>query len=199
MSKPARSLLVPCSATAFVIIVLLISLVFCWYQQGTLIVLSFTLLAVVWYTYFTHQLAAKKEPPMVVATIRYIPETRDVRVLLHNPTNRYAGTRVWVTARVYGDATSLGPDYSGQTIWHLTPQFVFDGHFRLAKPLKQVGKDFQTMVAEANDENVTRQLRLSLKVEWKDDTGKVGSYPEHFWYFDFRRNGFVYQVGGFKD
>lgn len=134
-----------------------------------------------------------------MATIRYIPQARDVRVLIQNPTNRYLKTRVRVQPKVYGAKTDLGPDYSGQTIWHLTPQFGIDGHFPLEKPLQQVGKNFGAMISEANDENMTRQLRLSLKVEWEDEEGKVGEYPEHFWYFDFRQNNFVYQVGGFTD
>lgn len=140
----------------------------------------------------------EKEHPAIVASIQYIPEAKDVRVLLHNPTNRYAATRLWVEAKVYGNTTSLGPAYSGETIWHLTPQFAINGHFSLEKPLRQVGKQFATMVAEANSENCTRQLRLSLRLEWEDEDGISGSYPQHLWYFDFRRNGFVYQVGGFE-
>lgn len=197
MKKPEKSLLVSCIATGLVVLVVIISLVASWFQQGALIVLSLTLVAVIWYTYFTYQLAVKKEQPVVVATIHYIPEARDVRVLINNPTKRYAKTRVWVQPKVYGQNTDLGPAYSGQTIWHLTPQFGINGHFSLEKPLQQVGKNFETMITEADDENVTRQLRLSLKVEWEDEEGKVGRYPEHFWYFDFRRNNFVYQVGGF--
>ena len=197
MKKPEKSLLVSCVATGLVFLIVIISLVACCFQQGTLIVLSLTLVAVIWYTYFTYQLAVKKEQPVVVATIHYTPEAKDVRILINNPTNRYAKTRVWIQPKVYGQNTDLGPDYSGQTIWHLTPQFVINGHFPLEKPLQQVGKNFETMVTEADDENVARQLRLSLKVEWEDEEGKGGRYPEHFWYFDFRRNNFVYQVGGF--
>lgn len=189
---------IACAATGLVILVLLFTLRFALYQQGTLIALCLTLLAVIWYTYFTHQLAEKKEHPAIVASIQYIPEAKDVRVLLHNPTNRYAATRLWVEAKVYGNTTSLGPAYSGETIWHLTPQFAINGHFSLEKPLRQVGKQFATMVAEANSENCTRQLRLSLRLEWEDEDGISGSYPQHLWYFDFRRNGFVYQVGGFE-
>lgn len=199
MRNPEKSLLISWIVTVFVVVVIIFSLCFCWYQPGTFIVLSFTLLAVVWYTYFTHQLAMKKEEPAVGATIHYIPEARDIRVLLQNLTNRYAATRVWVEVKVYGKTTSLGPDYSGETVWHLTPQFLIDGHFPLKKPLQQVGKNFDAMVMEANDENITRQLRLSLKVRWTDEEGRAGEYPEHLWYFDFRRDGFVYQVGGFKD
>ena len=197
MKKPEKSLFVSCIATGLVALIVIISLLASWFQQGTLIVLSLTLVAVTWYTYFTYQLVMKKEQPVVVATIYYNSEAKDVRILINNPTNRYAKTRVWVQPKVYGQNTDLGPDYSGQTIWHLTPQFGINGHFPLEKPLQQIGKNFDTMVAEADDENVTRQLRLSLKVEWEDEEGKVGKYPEHLWYFDFRQNNFVYQVGGF--
>ena len=186
------------AATAIVALILLFTLVSSLYQQGKLIALCLTLLTVIWYTYFTYRLAEKKEEPVVVASIRYIREARDVRVLLRNPTNRYAATRVWVQVKVYGGNTCLGPDYSGETIWHLTPQFGIEGHFGLEKPLRQVGRNFDTMLAEADEQNVTRQLRLSLRVEWEGEEGKVGKYPEHVWYFDFRRDGFVYQVGGFK-
>lgn len=185
-------------ATTIVALILLFTLASSLYQQGTLIALCLTLLAVIWYTYFTYRLAEKKEQPAVVASIQYIPEARDVRVLLHNPTNRYAATRLWVEAKVYGNITSLGPAYSGETIWHLTPQFTINGHFSLEKPLQQTSKEFAAMVAEANNENCTRQLRLSLRLEWEDEDGIRGSYPQHLWYFDFRRNGFVYQVGGFE-
>jgi hypothetical protein len=199
MKKPEQSSLVPWLFTAVVFIVVVVALMCDWIGPGTLIVLSLTLVAVIWYTYFTYRLTVKREKPVVVATIHYIPEARDVRVLTHNPTNRYAKTRVWVQAKVYGQKTTLSPDYSGQTIWHLTPQFGINGHFSIEKPLQQVGKDFDTMVAEASEENLTRQLRLSLKVEWEDEDGSVERSVEHLWYFDFKRNGFVYQVGGFPD
>jgi len=199
VKKPEKYLFISLIISLFVVVIIIISLCFSWYQPGTFIVLSFTLLAVIWYTYFTYRLAVKKEQPTVVATIQYLRQARDVRIPLLNPTNMYAATRVWVEVKVYGQATSLGPDYSGESVWHLTPQFSIEGHFSLEKPLKQVGKDFNTMVMEANNENVTRQLRLSLKVEWMDEEGKAGGYPEHLWYFDFKRDGFVYQVGGFKD
>ncbi|MCJ7458448.1 MAG: hypothetical protein MUP17_05605 [candidate division Zixibacteria bacterium] len=198
MRKQNISLLISFVATVIVLLFMIISLSACWLKGGTFVILSLTLLAVIWYTYFTYQLAVKKEQPVVVAGIHYIPEAKDVRIGVENPTNRYAGTRVWVQTQVYGQNTDLGPDYSGQTIWHLTPQFSIEGHFPLEKPLLQIGKNFNTMVNEANDENANRQLRLSLKVEWKDEEGNIGKYPEHFWYFDFRGNGFVYQVGGFR-
>ncbi len=198
MKNLDKSLLISCGATILVIVIIIINLVTCWLQQGTFIILSFTLLAVIWYTYFTYQLAVKKEQPVVVASIHYIPEQRDVRVHVANRSNRYAETRVWIEVRVYGQNTALGPDYNGQTTWHLTPQFEIEGHFPLDKPLQQLGKDFSTMRREANEENLTRQFQLSLRVEWKDEEGKIGKYPEHLWYFDFKANNFVYQVGGFR-
>jgi|GEM_PF-5227258 len=199
MKGPDKYSLAPWLFTALMVLVVVVALMYNWVQQGTLIVLSLTLAAVIWYTYFTYRLTVKREKPVVVATIHYIPEAKDVRVLTHNPTNRYARTRVWVQSKVYGQKTTLGPDYSGQTVWHLTPQFGINGHFSIEKPLQQVGKNFDTMVAEANEGNLTRQLRLSLKVEWEDEEGCVERSPEHLWYFDFKRNGFVYQVGGFPD
>jgi c-di-AMP phosphodiesterase-like protein len=96
MKKPEKSLLVSCIATGLVVLIVIISLLASWFQQGTLIVLSLTLVAVTWYTYFTYQLVMKKEQPVVVATIHYTPEAKDVRILINNPTNRYAKTRVWV-------------------------------------------------------------------------------------------------------
>ncbi len=167
-------------------------------EQGTLVVLSLTLIAVIWYTYFTHQLAVKREPLAVAASIRYDRQSKEVLIIARNPTNCYLGTRLWVEVEVYGQKTDLGDDYTGKTVWHLTPYFEIKGHFSLEQPLKQVGKTFSDMVSEANGENQTRQLRLFLRVAWEDEGGKQGAYPApHRWYFDFRRNEFVYQVGPF--
>ena len=197
MKKPRTSLLVALIATCLVVAFALMSLLFD-IPQANVIVLSFTLVAVVWYTYFTYQLATRQERAVVVASIHYIPDARDVRVIVSNPTNRYAKTYVSVQPKVYGQEVSLGPDYSGETIWHLTPKFTINGHFTLARVLSQIGKTFDQMVAEANDSNILRQLQLSLSVEWEDEEGEVRSSPKHFWYFNFRKNNFIYQVGGFK-
>lgn len=186
------------ATTTLVLVVLVWTLSSCGPQEGMLIVLSLTLIAVIWYTYFTYQLAVKKEPAGVAATIHYEPQSREVYVIAHNPTNRYLGARLWIEAEVYGQMADLGDDYSGKTIWHLTPRFEIRGHFALDKPLSQFGKNFAKMMAEATPENRTRQLRLSLRATWEDEEGQKGSYPApHRWYFDFPRNTFVYQVGPF--
>ena len=197
MKKPRTSLLVALIATCLVVAFALMSLLFN-IPQANVIVLSFTLVAVVWYTYFTYQLATRQERAVVVASIHYIPDARDVRVIVSNPTNRYAKTYVSIQPKVYGQEVSLGPDYSGQTIWHLTPKFAINGHFTLARVLSQIGKTFDQMVEEANDNNIFEQLQLSLTVEWENEDGEVRSSPKHFWYFNFRKNNFIYQLGGFK-
>ena len=194
-----RPLFIAGATTTLVIVVLALSFwTFC-VSEGTFIILSLTLVAVVWYTYFTRLLATKKDEVTVVATIHYVPEARDLRVFVKNPTNRYAKTRIWVNVKVYGEDTDLGPEYSGQTIWHLTPQFEIDGHFSLDNPLRQAGKSFDAMVTEACEEDVTKQLQLRLKVEWEDEDGEVGKLPERCWYFDFRKNSFVYSSRGLHE
>ena len=88
--------------------------------------------------------------------------------------------------------------YAGGIVWQLTPGFTINGHFLLQEDvLDPVGKRFEAMQAEATDGNQTEQLRLALQVEWDDEERHHGGHPPHTWYFDFRREDFVYQVGGF--
>ena len=47
------------------------------------------------------------------------------------------------------------------------------------------GKTFNEMTSETNNDNINRQLRLSLRVTWEDEDGKPGKYPELFWYLKF--------------
>jgi hypothetical protein len=158
MNARARlSSVIPCVFTGIAVIVALTS-VWAGWQSGTLIILTLTLIAVIWYTYYTYQLAVKKEGAIVIGTIQYVPEARDVRVIISNPTIRYAAANVCVSVKVYGRPTDLGATYSGKTVWHLTPQFAVNGHFLLENLLNQVGKTFEQMTKEANDNNITRQL-----------------------------------------
>lgn len=189
---------IPSLLTIVIVIGVAVAVRFYDVAMGTLIALTGALIGVVWYAYWTYKLVVKRESPAVAATIIYVPTDRDIRVRLMNPTKRYAGTSVWLEITVYGQQIDLGSEYRGKTLWHLTPLMQIEGHRPLKGILGQVGKNFEQMCNEANDDNANRQLRLSLKVEWTDEQGVEYKSPKHWWYFDFRRKDFVYQVGGFS-
>jgi hypothetical protein len=78
--------------------------------EGTLEILAFTLITLLFYTYYTYRMAVKKEHPTIVATIGYISQFRDVRVMLKNPTNLYAETHVYLSVKIYGQEARLAPE-----------------------------------------------------------------------------------------
>jgi hypothetical protein len=199
LSRIGRPAVISSTATVIALSIPLLA----WYCRqlalGGLIIYTLTLVAIIWYTHFTYRLLVRRGEGSVGAMIRYVPDHADVRVPITNLSARYLKTRVWADVRVEGRKADLGPDYSGTTIWQLTPGFSIEGHFPLQDVLKQFGETITTIRARSTDENQTQQLRLALRVEWTDEEGKRNEYPAHVWYFDFRRNSFVYQVGGFPD
>ncbi len=174
LSRVARPVLIPWLATIAGLAVPAIA----WHRGsstdlGTLVIYTFTFIAILWYTHFTYRLLVKRGEASVSATIRYVPENLDVRVPVTNLSARYLRVRVWADARVNGQQANLGPDYSGGTVWQLTPSFGVEGHFGLNDVVGQLGETFHTMRAVANDQNQTSQLRLALRAVYQ-----VGGFPE---------------------
>lgn len=162
------------------------------------IIITFTLVALIWYTYWTYRISELGAAPVVVGDLQFDPKSGEIYTALRNQSNKTAAVRVFVRVFVYGQAISWDDDYSGKTIWNLTPQFSIRGHFSINKPLSKHGKTFESLLAEANDNNATDQCRISFHMEWEDGEGRKDKSPEHWWHLDLRRNGLIYKVGGFS-
>lgn len=184
---------------AWVLSVLVVALVplavtFWWVQEGTFVALALALVGMIWYTYWTSQLARREDKAVVAVTLDYHPGARDVRVLMNNPTHQYAEAKLFIEPLVYGQAADLGEEYSGGIPWHMMPLVLCNGHFSIETPLAQFGKSFEQMASEANNQNYRRQLQLRMRVKWADEKGRTGGYPATVWFVDFRRNTLVYDV-----
>jgi len=60
--------------------------------------------------------------------------------------------------------------------------------------LKPAGQKITTMTKEAKDSNKERQLVFKLKLQYSDGCGRPILYEKLSWYFDFRKNVWVYII-----
>lgn len=198
MKTNLRNSLIPICVTLVAFIITLLVLKFNWIQQGTFLILSLTLIGVIWYAYFNFLQVRKKNNPVLSVEIKYISETNDVRVLVRNLCDQYLETEIILTFNINGTITNIGPEYTGEIKWNLTPYIVIDGHFPLNRPIKNAGFTYDELKELADQVNPTKLYQFSQQAKWKNEDGIKGEYPPHYWYYDFLKDKIVYQVGGFK-
>ncbi len=191
-------MLIPGIMTIIAFLVVLFSIIYDSLKEGTFLILSTTLIIIVWYTYFTYLLVRKKNNPALSVNIKYISEADDIRVLVSNLCDQYLETEIIISFNINGAIVKLGPEYTGEKKWNLTPRFTINGHFPLDRPIKLAGNTYAGLRKIADSTDPTKLYQLSLQAKWRNEDGKKGEYPAHYWYYDFSRDEFVYQVGGFE-
>lgn len=156
-----------------------------------LVVLTLTLIAVIWYTYFTFR-AVNREPPSYLKTglqIKGGPEAVVVRPHIHNPTVRTIHARVWLDLWLDHQQLLGPPFYAGEEEVTLGPDEGFAGFVELRDELKHVERD------DYGDFRPTGQkLKARLQVRWTDDLEETGVTPPKHWVFDVDAGRMVYVV-----
>ena len=144
-------------------------------EIGTFLILGFTLIAVVIYTYETYRMANDTNrmagiqsnnsyKPRVVI-IPYIRQTNfkeviDCRFLVKNDSDFYVKVELYIKLMCFGSDLDVADTYNGKRPWNLPPNQGIDGHFYLDKNmLAKIGKTIPEILEKINEENtLTLQL-----------------------------------------
>jgi hypothetical protein len=171
---------------------------------GNFIVLSLTLIVLVWYAYDTNLIARVTQERWmregVLSTtysMQLVGEKGQAgRTLLqiHNPSTLLVRARVACNFRVYGDPISADPLYDGKDVWLLFPQQLSQGWFEIDSLLQKKGKSVATMIAECKPINRKEQLTMMLELEFWDELGSRPKFPARRHYFDFERWAWIPQL-----
>jgi hypothetical protein len=171
---------------------------------GNFVVLTLTLIVLVWYAYDTNAIArvtqARWMREGVLSTtysMQLVGEKGEAgRTLfqIHNPSTLIVRARVACNFRVYGEAVSADPLYDGKDVWLLFPQQLSQGWFEVDSLLQKKGKTVGAMIAERTPANREDQLTMMLELEFWDELGGRRQLPSRRHYFDFERWAWIPQL-----
>lgn len=175
-------------------------------QLGSLIVLTLTLIVLVWYAYDTNTIAAVTRERWVregILATTYnlalpgasVGDSGRTIFQLTNGSPLVVRARVNFNFKVYGQPISAGPLYDGSEKWVLFPHQMSQGWFEVATLLNQVGKDVRSVQLEASDVNYRQQLTMVLELQFWDEFGVSRALPPRPHYFDFKRWAWIPSLG----
>lgn len=173
---------------------------------GNFIVLSMTLVVLVWYAYDTNTIAKitqkRWEKEGVLATTYNISmpgasvgDVGHTIFQLSNTSLLLVRAKVNFNFKLYGLPVSAGGLYNGSQNWLLYPQQMSQGWFDIESLVKQQGKSITTMQAEFSEENRKLQLTMLLELTFWDELGTTRTLPPRPHYFDFQRWAWIPSLG----
>jgi hypothetical protein len=172
---------------------------------GNFVVLTLTLLVLVWYAYDTNSIAritadrwTREGVLGAVYSIELVGSRGDVgrtMVRIHNPSTLVVRARLNCNFEVYGQRVSAGALYDGTDRWVVFPQQASQGWFEIDTLLQQKGKNVASTMAETTAANRKTQLTMNLSIDFEDELGAVRKLPSRPHYFDFERWAWIPRLG----
>ena len=164
---------------------------------GTFVILSLTLIVLVWYAYDTNSIARvtrerwmREEVLGTTYSMELVGQKGEPgRTLfrIHNPSTLVVRARVACNFRIYGEPVGADPLYDGKETWLLFPQQTSQGWFETESLVQKKGKSVATMIGECTATNRHEQLTMVLELEFWDELGARRRLPGRPHYFDFDR------------
>ena len=164
-------------------------------EIGTFIILTLTLVALIFYAYDTNALAVisqKKWEKESVLFATYSMEGigdkgKKGRILFRitNPSTLMLRAKVWCNFQVYGSPVEYSEDFNGKNTWYIFPGQMSQGWYEIESLLNKKGKTVEQMINEYSDENRNQQLTMDLKLEFRDELDNRRMLPSRRHYFAF--------------
>lgn len=172
---------------------------------GSFIVLTLTLLVLVWYAYDTNSIAritadrwTREGVLGAVYSLELVGSRGDVGrtlVRIHNPSTLVVRARLNCNFEVYGRRVSAGALYDGTHRWVVFPQQLSQGWFEIDLLLHQQGTNVTSVMTETTSANRETQLTMNLSIDFEDELGAVRKLPSRLHYFDFERWAWIPRLG----
>ena len=157
--------------------------------------LVLTLVAVLFYVYYTYMLAKEAWTPSASFTLKPYPKDKyHFAFFIQNHSKVSLNCWCKLNPTVNGKAISLKGFYGGESSFDVQPLVVVMGHFHIKDDiLSQAGYDLKSIKQETNDSNIKKQLYLKIDF-WYNPAGKEketykNSRQPH--YFDFNSDSLV--------
>lgn len=164
---------------------------------GSFVVLSLTLIVLIWYAYDTNSIAKVTQERWLrdgVLSTTYSFQLVGTKgdagrtlVQLHNPSTLVVRVRLNCNFKVYGENVKYEDSYSGEENWLLFPNQMSQGWFEIETILQKKGKTVAELITEFNQEIAKEQLTMTLELEFWDELGAERKLPPRPHYFDFYR------------
>ena len=106
---------------------------------------------------------------------------------LINPSAYILKAKIWCNFKIYGEDVEYHNDFNGTNTWYVYPQQTSRGWYEIRSLLGKKGKSVEDMIKEANATNISEQLTMSLKIQFRDELGNDRTLPERRHYFDFKQ------------
>jgi hypothetical protein len=145
--------------------------------DGTLAVLTATLVTVIWYTYFTYRAVHREAETFLLTALKTSTTTPLLLMpVVRNPMARAVSVWTHVEVWVDGEPVDLGPFYRGEEARVLGAQQGFRGSLGL-------GPHVRSHVDKGNFQFDTKQMCARMHVRWTDAFGETGNtLPLHLWW-----------------
>lgn len=148
-----------------------------------LAILTLTLIAVIWYTYFTYRVVTKDEPTIVQLALEFDPERLAVRPIVMNKSPRALSVALDLSAR-WDDGTRVDfndPFYEGKDSFPLGPHEGIGGWMPV-----------QRLHGFADDR---KELRARMLARWTDDLDEKGQTNPRYWIIEITRDAYDRPTG----
>lgn len=162
---------------------------------GTFVVVSLTLIVLIFYAYDTNRLASISQSRWDregILTAMYSLGVADkpgeagrTVFAIVNRSTLIIRAKVVCDIKVYGTPVTVRDSYDGTETWVAFPGETNRGWFEIAPLLEQQGKTTQQMMDEYTPENRATQLTMDLAVEFRDELGNKRKLPTRKYYFVF--------------
>ena len=172
--------------------------------NATLLILSLTLIALIFYAYETHVIAsltnARWERDNILNTT-YSMTMANNRVLfvITNSSNLLVRAKVRCNLMVYGDIVESNEAFDGKTTWYIFPQQLNRRWFEIIPLLSQKGKSLESIMSETTEENRKKQLTMDLEIEFRDELANTRKLPKRRHFFDFKEGHWIPTISWHDD
>jgi len=165
-------------------------------EIGIFVVLTLTLIALIFYAYDTNLLASigksRWERESVLNATYEMVGINDKggagRTLFRitNPSTLIIRAKVWCDFKIYGSTVEADDAFNGNDTWLVFPQQTSQLFFEIVTLLNKKGKTPQEMIQEYTSANRTTQLTLDLTIEFRDELRHKRRLPtrKHFFAFN---------------
>ncbi|MFC2088562.1 hypothetical protein ACFLSX_03095 [Calditrichota bacterium] len=165
-------------------------------ERGTFIILSLTLITLIFYTYYTNVLATVSQyrwSRESVLNSTYEMDVRGNRTLFRmtNPSTLIIKAKVWCAIKVYGSPVNIIDGFNGKRTWVLFPHQTSQGWFDIDPLLAQKGKTPKQMVDEHKPDNRMTQFTMDLTIEFRDEEDVRRRLPTREHFFDFGEHRWI--------
>jgi hypothetical protein len=166
----------------------------------TLFIITETLVAGVFYVYYTYRIALVNWIPVGSFVMTHHPEMRHLIVTFPKNHSKLQNIEMWVklNPKVNGRSVEIKGFYGGEHGWFIQPSSDPRGVFDIyANVLGPAGQSIESMKAAVRTNQGVRktQLRFTVKIRFRGVESNIErEYPEHDYYYDFISDSLIPDV-----